>query len=197
MLQDSAGSTVEACPSTTLRSSSRRGTTRSGASAVFTASGSPSEMATCSPDTSPGQARRSTSSVSSSFWSRLTANSVTAPDSSSRTAVTSRIGTSPWRDVSCVGPVASVRSTVPRPYLDVSANGWKMACRQAGPPGSDRIGAITLTSWARQPIFTRSACRSSEMSRLPTTTASVTEYRSSISRGASPHSSLSSPTNLP
>ena len=32
------------------------------------------------------------------------------------------------------------------------ANGWKIVCRQAGPPGSVRIGAITLTSWAWQAI---------------------------------------------
>src|SRR5690348_11329620 len=131
MFQDSAGSTAVARPSTTFTSSSRRGVTRSGASAVLTAFGSASAIATCSPDTRPVQARRSTSRLSSSRWSRLTANSVTAPDSSSRTAVTSRIGTSPCTWVSWVGPVGSVRSTVPRPYFEVSANGWKMVCRQA------------------------------------------------------------------
>jgi hypothetical protein len=58
----------------------------------------------------------------------------------------------------------------------VIANGKKIVCRQAGPPGSVMIGAITLTSWARHAAFTRSACFSKEISRLPTTTASVTEY---------------------
>ena len=74
----------------------------------------------------------------------------------------------------CVGPVGGVRSTVPRACRAVSANGWKMLCRQAGPPGSVRIGAITLASWAWQATPTRSACRSRVISRPPTTTASVT-----------------------
>ena len=30
----------------------------------------------------------------------------------------------------------------------VIENGKKVVCRQAGPPGSVMIGAITLTSWA-------------------------------------------------
>jgi len=35
--------------------------------------------------------------------------------------------------------------------------GKKMVCRQAGPPSSVMIGAIALTSWARQAALTRSA----------------------------------------
>ena len=64
-----------------------------------------------------------------------------------------------------------------------------MVCRHAGPSGSVRMGAMTLTSWARQAAVTRSLCRSSAISRLPTTTASVTVYSSSITRGATAHSS--------
>ena len=75
------------------------------------------------------------------------------------------------------------RSTWPAASREACANGWKVVCRQAGPPGSVMIGAITLTSWARQATVTRSLCRSSEISRLPTTTASVTLYSSSSSRG--------------
>ncbi len=67
------------------------------------------------------------------------------------------------------------------------ANGKKIVCRQAGPSGSVMIGAITLTSCARHTAFTRSACFSKQMRRLPTTTASVTEYWSSSSRGAYGH----------
>ena len=67
------------------------------------------------------------------------------------------------------------------------ANGWKVGCRQAGPPGSVMIGAITFASCARHATATRSLCRSSEISRLPTTTASVTLYSSSIRRGATSH----------
>ena len=55
----------------------------------------------------------------------------------------------------------------------VMANGKQIVCRQAGPPGSVMIGAITLPSCARHTPFTRSACFSTR--RLPTTTASVTE----------------------
>ena len=58
---------------------------------------------------------------------------------------------------------------------EVTANGKKVVCRQAGPPGSVMIGAITLTSCASDALVTRSACFSSEMSRLPNTTASATE----------------------
>ena len=55
------------------------------------------------------------------------------------------------------------------------ANGKNVVWRQAGPPGSVMIGAMTLTSWASDADVTRSACLSSEISRLPTTTASITE----------------------
>ena len=46
------------------------------------------------------------------------------------------------------------------------------------------IGAITLTSCASDAECTRSVCRSSEISRFPTTTASATLYLSSSSTGA-------------
>ena len=56
----------------------------------------------------------------------------------------------------------------------VRANGWKMLWRQAGPPARVTMGAMTLTSCAWQAIETRSVCCRRVMSRLPTTTASVT-----------------------
>ena len=37
------------------------------------------------------------------------------------------------------------------------AKGWKIVWRHAGPPVSVMIGAMTLTSWARQAAVTRSA----------------------------------------
>jgi hypothetical protein len=67
----------------------------------------------------------------------------------------------------------------------IRANGQKIDCRQAAPPSSLRIGAITLTSCAWFAIFTRSPCRSSELRSVPTTTASVTLYSSSMTRGCS------------
>ena len=63
-------------------------------------------------------------------------------------------------------------------------NGKKLVCRHAGPPSSVRIGGITLTSCARQPIFTRSAWRSSVISRQPTTSASASVWSSSARCGA-------------
>nr|BFE79857.1 hypothetical protein GCM10020093_024580 [Planobispora longispora] len=83
-------------------------------------------------------------------------------------------GVSPYLAVGIVAHSGSTRSTSPRACRAVSAKGWKIVCRQAGPPGSVLIGAITLASWAWQATPTRSALRSSVMSRLPTTTASVT-----------------------
>ena len=73
-----------------------------------------------------------------------------------------------------VGPSMRTRSTSPWAYFEVSAKGWKMVCFQTGPSGSAMIGAMTLTSWAWLADHTRSVWRSSEMSRLPTTTASAT-----------------------
>jgi hypothetical protein len=99
---------------------------------------------------------------------------VTSPLSASWVATASSTGTSPKRFVSCVGELSSTRSTSPLASREVIANGWKIVCRHAGPPASERIGAITLTSWAWQATVTRSECRSSEISRLPTTTASAT-----------------------
>ncbi|WP_227497179.1 hypothetical protein [Planctomonas psychrotolerans] len=69
----------------------------------------------------------------------------------------------------------------------IRANGQKIDWRQAGPFSSLRIGAITFTSCAWFAIFTRSPWRSSEFSSVPTTTASVTLYSSSITRGCSRH----------
>ena len=83
-------------------------------------------------------------------------------------------GTSPYFAVSYVGDVDVQCSTWPRAYRAAWANGWKVVCRQAGPPGSVMIGAMTLTSWARQAAVTRSQWRSSVISRLPSTTASAT-----------------------
>jgi hypothetical protein len=62
------------------------------------------------------------------------------------------------------------------------------------------MGAITFTSCARLAIDTRSELRSSEFSSEPTTTASVTEYSSSMMRGCCCHGpanrgSLSTPLN--
>ncbi|MCY1235130.1 hypothetical protein D9M72_477350 [compost metagenome] len=73
---------------------------------------------------------------------------------------------------------------MPLACSDVRANGWKVVCFQARPPGSVMIGAITLTSCARLAEWTRSVLRSSVMRRSPTTTASATVYRSSRSTGA-------------
>ena len=70
----------------------------------------------------------------------------------------------------------------------MSAKGWKIDWRHAGPSGSERIGAIVLTSCAWQATVTRSLCRSRVMSSEPTTTASSTVYASSLSRGATVHS---------
>jgi len=48
------------------------------------------------------------------------------------------------------GVTVSTRSTLPRAYRAVRANGWKIVCRQAGLCDSAPIGAMTLTSCARQ-----------------------------------------------
>ena len=55
------------------------------------------------------------------------------------------------------------------------------------------MGAMTLTSCAWQAIETRSACCIKVISRLPTTTASVTSYTSSISGPGSRMSRFVSP----
>ena len=60
------------------------------------------------------------------------------------------------------------------PYPRMMAAGMRMdSFPEDGPPGSDLIAPIAFTSWARQAMRTRSACRSRLISRLPTTTASV------------------------
>ena len=84
---------------------------------------------------------------SGSCWSRFTANTVSSSPESTATA--SAFGTAPKADVWYTGAATSGAQHVPRPCRAVSANGWKMVCRQAGPPGSVRIGPITFTSWAR------------------------------------------------
>ena len=55
----------------------------------------------------------------------------------------------------------------------VTENGWNVVWRQAGPPGSVMIGAMTLTSCARLAARTRSAFLSSVIIRSPNTTASA------------------------
>lgn len=104
---------------------------------------------------------------------RLTANTVTEP-SSPRTAVACSRSASPYCFVSWVGESTRTSRTWPRPYFEACANGKNVVCRQAGPPGSVMIGAITLTSWARQATVTRSACRSRAIRSEPKTTASMT-----------------------
>jgi hypothetical protein len=68
--------------------------------------------------------------------------------------------------------LTSVRSVRPRPRRLKCWNGQKMVCRQAGPPVSVMMGAITLTSCARQAAVTRSAWLSSEMQQPPKASAS-------------------------
>jgi hypothetical protein len=72
--------------------------------------------------------------------------------------------------------VDETASRMIRPFAirAIRANGQKIVCRHAGPPSSERIGAITFTSWAWLAIFTRSPCRSRLCRNVPTTTASVT-----------------------
>ena len=91
--------------------------------------------------------------------------------------------------VSYVGQSSFSSRVTPRARREVTANGKKVVWRHAGPPGSVMIGAMTFTSWARLAAVTRSAWRMSEISRLPNTTASTTEYESSSRRGATGHSS--------
>ena len=60
-----------------------------------------------------------------------------------------------------------------------------MVCRQLRPPVSVMIGAMTLTSWARQAILTRSLWRIRLIIRQPTISASSKVYTSSRRPGAS------------
>ena len=83
---------------------------------------------------------RATSSGSDRSWLRLTAKTVTAPDSGSCIAVACSRGTVPYCAVSCEGESTRTSSTRPRPYRAAWANGWNVVWRQAGPPGSVRIG---------------------------------------------------------
>ena len=189
LLEQQMGSPFTAVPETA------RGTTRSGSASVFTASGSASATRTCSTTRYRRPSPRSAAcSRSPRSWSRLTASTVSSPVSSSRVLTVSSACTSPYLAVSRTAPPAtSVRSTFPRAYRAVSANGWKVVCRQLAPPGSLRIGPMTFTSCARHAIATRSACRSSVIIKEPTTAASVTLYVSSISRGVSSSGSARSP----
>ena len=81
----------------------------------------------------------------------------------------------PYSFVSYVGASSFSSSASPCASREVIEKGKKVVWRQAMPPGSVMIGAITFTSWARLADVTRSACFSSEISRLPKTTASATE----------------------
>jgi len=103
---------------------------------------------------------------------RLTRNRVSS-SSSAYVAAADTTSTSPYRRVDCCEDTTAGSSTSPRACRAVNANGSKIACRHAGPPGSVRIGAITLTSWAWHATDTRSAWLSSVISRSPTTTAST------------------------
>ena len=80
-------------------------------------------------------------------------------------------------DLRVVAADVDARARAPRPARagEVTENGKNVVCRQAAPPGSVMIGAITLTSCARRREPTRSLCFSSVISRLPSTTASATE----------------------
>lgn len=104
---------------------------------------------------------------------RLTAKTVTEP-SSARTAVACSRSASPYFAVSYVGESTRTSRTSPRPYFEAWEKGKNVVWRQAGPPGSVMIGAMTLTSCARQATVTRSACRSRAIRSEPKTTASMT-----------------------
>src|SRR3954454_12691380 len=170
---EAGGNVAVQTPSTISVPSTARGLTRSGWSAVFTADRSSSYRARCSATRSPPATGISRSIVSASL--RLTTKTASSPVPSSYVAVLHNAGTRPKAAVSISGPsLTAVRNTVGPAYRAVNANGWKIVCRHARPPGSVRIGPITFTSCARQAIFTRSACRSNVISKLPTTTASST-----------------------
>ena len=164
-------------PPSTPGPATSRATTRSGASAVLVTSPAATGRRARRRRRRPN-ARRSRSS------SRSVGAAVDREDGeprrSPRRARRSRRAT---RHVAVAGgvvhgrPGGSMRSTAPRACRAVSANGWKMVCRQAGPPVTVRIGAMTLASWAWQATPTRSAWRSRVTSRPPTTTASVARER--------------------
>ena len=63
---------------------------------------------------------------------RLTRNTATSPVASSHVALASTVSTSPYAAVSCLAPLGSTRSEVPRASRAVWAKGWKIVCRQAG-----------------------------------------------------------------
>ena len=175
-------------PSTSAARVLSVGATASGFSALFVVRTSAAVSVVAPASRWPAKARTSAESSSSSVVERLTASRVTAPVSSSWVAVASSSGTSPCTKLSYDATSGSTRSTCPRANAAAWANGWKIVWRQAGPPGSVRIGAMTFTSCAWHAIPTRSAWRSRVMSRLPTTAASTTSYVSSISRRASTQS---------
>ena len=83
---------------------------------------------------------------SGSRWSRFTANTVSSSPESDSTATASAFGTMPKAGVQYSGAAIGVCSTVPRPCLLVSVNGWNIVCRHDGPAGSDRIAPIAFTS---------------------------------------------------
>ena len=73
-----------------------------------------------------------------------------------------------------VGALQHNLEDVPLRVSCVRAKGWNVVCRQLGPPGSDRITEMALTSCARQADLTRRLCRNKVMSNEPITTASAT-----------------------
>ena len=137
--QEAAARRTRQVPLSTAGAGNVAGTTRSGASAVLV-SGRRRRGRRVRRRRRRPNARRSRSSVRS-VEPRLTAKTASAPVSSSCTAVgvDRRRRRRTGRCRARVTP-ASVRSTVPRACRAVSANGWKMVCRQAGPPvlGPDR-----------------------------------------------------------
>ena len=99
MFHDSGGSTACRRPPPSFGPSSVFGTTRSGDDSVFTASGSPPQIAPWEAADRDGSDRISTSSATGVAWAQLTANNVTPP-SSNATATASSTGRSPNAPVS-------------------------------------------------------------------------------------------------
>ena len=131
--------------------------------------------------------RSETSTSAASSRPRFAKKSAIRPVSSFHVALTSTRSVSPKRAFSYLSESTDKRRIWPLASSAMRANGWKIAWRHAGPFSSLKIGAMTLTNCAWLAILTRSPCRSSEFSRVPTTTASVTLYLSSMTRGCSRH----------
>src|SRR5665648_785840 len=174
MVHEAGGSSTRTTPSARRGVRFGTGTSDPSSSTLARAYGSGSASVSASVTSTSANARTSTSTPSVSVTERFTAKTATAPVSGSCVATASTSGVVPKRWVSWDGVASSTRSTCPTAYRDVRANGWNVVCRQMRPPGSVMIGAITFTSCARLAACTRSLCRSREISRLPTTTASAT-----------------------